>query len=94
MTNGLVTLNGLTDKQLVTVLEAKIHHEGKVFFNPQQVQQVPAPQPNPQGKTLNNNVVVSWHNEEGFKAAIELQANLAGHKIVPVEIVEVIEVVA
>jgi P pilus assembly chaperone PapD len=85
MTNGSVTLNGVTDKQLVAVLEAKIHHEGKVFFNPQQVQQVPAQQPNPEGKTLNNNVVVSWHNEEGFKAAIELQARLAGHKVVAIE---------
>jgi hypothetical protein len=86
MTNGSVTLNGLTDKQLVTVLEAKIHHEGKLFFNPQTVQQAAAvPAPNPQGRTVNNNVIVTWHNEDGFKAAIALQAELAGHRVVAIE---------
>lgn len=81
MTNGSVTLNGLTDKQLVTVLEAKIRHEGAINFNPQLIQQA---QTNPQkpGVLINNNVVINWANEVGFKAAIELQAELLNHRLV------------
>ncbi|QEE27281.1 hypothetical protein FTW19_04195 [Terriglobus albidus] len=86
MTSGSVTLNGLDDKQLVVVLEAKIRNEGKLFFNPQHIQQLPANPARPGGTMLNNNVIVSWQNEEGFKAGIEMQAQLAGHKIVATEV--------
>jgi len=84
MTNGSVTLNALTDKQLVTVLEAKIRHEGMLFFNPQHVQQAQCNPPRP-GVTVNNNVIVTWNNEAGFKAAIELQAELSNHRLVAKE---------
>lgn len=82
MTNGSVTLNGLTDKQLVTVLEAKIHHEGKLFFNPQTVQL----QTIAGNRTVNNNVIVTWQTEDGFKSVIGLLAELAGHKVVATEV--------
>ena len=84
MTNGSITMNGLSDKQLVTVLEAKIRHEGKLFFNPQHIQQV---QFNPvrTGVLANNNVIVSWNDEAGFKAAITLQAELIGYRVAAIE---------
>jgi hypothetical protein len=85
MISGSVTLNGITDKQLVTVLEAKIHHENDVFFDPRHVQQTAMPAPN-QTKTVNNNVIVTWRTDVGFKAVIELQARLAEHRIVPIEV--------
>jgi hypothetical protein len=84
MTNGSVTLNGLTDKQLVTVLEAKIRHEGAIHFNPQQIQQAQFNPPKP-GMLANNNVIVGWSNEAGFKAVIELQAELLEHRLIAKE---------
>jgi hypothetical protein len=84
MTNGSVILNGLTDKQLVTVLETKIRHEGVVLFNPQLIQQVQLNPPKP-GVLLNNNVIVGWSTEAGFKAVIELQAELLNHRLVAKE---------
>jgi hypothetical protein len=84
MTNGSVTLNGLTDKQLVTVLEAKIRHEGSLLFTPQHIQQAQFNPPKP-GILANNNVIVGWNNDAGFKAAIELQAELLEHRLIAKE---------
>jgi hypothetical protein len=78
MTNGSVTLNGVTDKELVVILEAKIRNEGKIGFLPASVQQGGGSAANP----LNNQVLVTWPNEEGFKAVVHLLADLANHRLV------------
>jgi hypothetical protein len=79
MTSGAVTLNGVSDKQLVTILEAKIKHEGLLGFNPQTIQPAHVNPPTP-GSPQSNHVMVTWTNEEGFRAAIALLTELAGHK--------------
>jgi hypothetical protein len=38
MTNGSITINGIDDRGLVTILEVKERNEGKITFNPQQMQ--------------------------------------------------------
>jgi hypothetical protein len=45
MTNGSLTLNGITDAQLDTVIRVKEQHEGALDFNPQQLQPIGNTQP-------------------------------------------------
>ena len=40
MTNGTLTLNGITDAQLDTVIRVKEQHEGVIDFNPQLLQPI------------------------------------------------------
>lgn len=69
-TTGSITINGITDKELVKILEIKIKHEGKFNFNPQQLQ------PNgqrPQGQeTVYNNASFNWNSEQGLAAVHEV----------------------
>ncbi len=46
MTNptGNLVLNGITDAELVKILEVKMRHEHSLNFNPQQMQVCPKPQ--------------------------------------------------
>lgn len=68
--NGSLTLNGLTDKDLVKLLEIKIRHEKYFNFNPQAMQLVNIQtQSGPQ--QLYNNAVLSWSNEQGLEAVQE-----------------------
>jgi hypothetical protein len=69
---GTVTINGVSDTDLVKVLDIKIKHETSVFFNPQQLQAVT--QGNPP-RQIYNNVVLNWQNEDGMFAV---------HKIISV----------
>jgi len=45
MNNGSLTLNGITDAQLDTIIRVKEQHEGVIDFNPQQLQPVGPTQP-------------------------------------------------
>jgi len=48
MNNGSLTLNGITDAQLDTIVRVKELHEGVIEFNPQQLQPIGnVPQPFP-----------------------------------------------
>ncbi len=69
MFTGTVVLNGLSDKDLVRILEVKIKHERVVQFNPQQLQVVGTNQP---GQQLYNNVVLNWQNEDGMEAVHQI----------------------
>jgi hypothetical protein len=40
MNNGSLTLNGITDAQLDTIILVKEQHEGAIDFNPQQLQPI------------------------------------------------------
>jgi len=69
--NGSLTLNGLTDKDLVKLLDIKIRHEKSLNFNPQQMQltniQTQAGQ-----QQVYNNVVLGWANEQGLEGVQEI----------------------
>ena len=64
MYTGSVTLNGLTDQDLVKVFEIKIKYEKALYFNPQQMQQ----QNIPQGGQTYNNAVFNWSDQKGLEA--------------------------
>lgn len=67
---GSITVNGITDSELVKILEIKIHHEGKFNFNPQQLQLLPNRPPNT--PTIYNNAVFSWNSEQGLEAVSDI----------------------
>ncbi len=75
MTGNLV-LDGVSDKELVKILEVKVHHE-RLEFNPQQMQigyqqEAPRSSRQPIQKQIYNNVVLQWKDEEGLKAIQEI----------------------
>lgn len=83
MLTGNITINGIDDKQLRTLLTVKIEHEGSLIFSPNQLQPLPTPQqphrpgqPQPQlpqqHEQIYNNAVVIWNNEAGLKAVKQL----------------------
>ena len=72
--NGTVVVNGITDAELVKILEIKIRHEGHFIFNPQQLVPV-APGRNPQGQAFGahyNNAFFTWTSEQGLVAVHEI----------------------
>jgi hypothetical protein len=73
--NGSLILNGLTDKDLVKLLDIKIRHEKSLNFNPQQMQLT-----NMQTQTgqqqVYNNVVLGWSNEQGLEGVQEIVRTL------------------
>jgi hypothetical protein len=73
MTNGSITLNGITDHDLVIVFEFKERHEGKLFFNPQQMQVAQ----NSPAKSQYNNVILTWQNHAGLEVVMELLHRLS-----------------
>jgi len=76
MTNfsGSITINGITDKELVKILEIKMKHEGQFFFNPQQLQI--SPQNRSGQETAYNNAVFTWGTESGLDAVYQIMAYL------------------
>jgi protein-arginine kinase len=68
--HGSVTLNGVTDKELVKLLEIKMGHESSLSFNPSLMQVQNVPQPGPAGNVAQvyNNVVLGWANDNGLEA--------------------------
>jgi len=75
--NGSITLNGMTDADLVMILQIKEKHESTLDFSPQQLQatQTTANQPSP-GKKFYNNVILIWKNNDGLKAVFQIVENL------------------
>jgi hypothetical protein len=69
--NGSLVLNGISDKELVKILEVKIKHENSLTFNPQQLQTVNS---NIAGKPVHtyNNIVLGWTQENGLEAVQEI----------------------
>jgi hypothetical protein len=68
---GNLVLNGISDTQLVRILDVKIRHEQSLQFNPQQMQ---VQQMNAGGKvtSMYNNVNLVWVNENGLEAVQEI----------------------
>lgn len=63
ISSGVLALNGITDQDLVRILEVKIKHEKHINFNPQQLQ----PQHTQTGQFYNN-VTLGWNSDEGLEA--------------------------
>jgi hypothetical protein len=71
MQQGTLVLNGITDPELVKILDVKIRHENSLNFNPQQMQ---VAQASVGGKIISsyNNVALVWANEDGLEAVQEI----------------------
>jgi hypothetical protein len=65
--SGSITMNGITDQEMVRIWEFKAKNEGAFNFNPQQFQVVSI-----QGQTYNNNVTFHWPGEAGLKVVHEI----------------------
>jgi hypothetical protein len=99
MNNGSITLNGITDAQLDTIIRVKEQHEGAINFNPQQLQPIgntppffpgrppipgqPMPQPPQPVQSMYNNAVVSWPSDEGLGVVLEIIHRLYPNGPVP-----------
>lgn len=70
MITGSVTINGVNDEQLRSVLSIKIKNEAHLTFNPQQLQPLPK-QPN-QAEQFYNNMILAWRDQAGAKAVHEI----------------------
>ncbi len=69
---GTVVINGITDSELVRILEVKIRHEGKFTFNPQQLQPQQTVVGGGKVETFYNNASFSWNAEQGLAAVHEI----------------------
>jgi hypothetical protein len=69
--SGQLVLNGITDPELVKILDIKIKNEVVLNFNPAQMQSGVS---NLGGKQthLYNNVVLGWTSEQGLQAIQDL----------------------
>jgi hypothetical protein len=78
MTNfsGSITVNGITDKELVKILEIKMKHEGQFFFNPQQLQVTNVSRPGLPQESVYNNAVFTWGSEAGLDAVYQIMGYL------------------
>ena len=70
--NGVLTLNGVTDQELVKILEVKIRHENAFNFNPQQMQNAGMTNVGNKPSAVYNNVALHWPNEKGLAAVHEI----------------------
>jgi hypothetical protein len=77
MAGGALTMNGITDRELVIILEVKEKHEGKMIFNPQQMQ--PQNQ-QPSGKQTYNNVMLNWQEHSGLKGVLTILERLSAEE--------------
>jgi hypothetical protein len=68
--HGSITLNGISDKEMVRIWEYKAKDGTKFLFAPNQMQ--PAVGPNNQPNGTYNNVVFSWKDEIGLKVVHEI----------------------
>lgn len=82
MYTGTLVLNGITDRDLVRVLEIKIKSGTRLFFNPQSLQLVSTEpnEPNQTSVQAYNNAVFVWQDEDGLKAIYEIILALLGRK--------------
>lgn len=74
MITGSVTINGVNDEQLRTVLAIKIKNEDVLTFNPQHLQ--PAQKQSNQQEQRYNNMILQWKDHKGVKAIEEILQDL------------------
>jgi hypothetical protein len=63
--NGSITLNGITDKEMIRVWEFKAQNGNAFTFNPQQFQLTGSP-------GVYNNVTFQWNGEAGLRVMHEI----------------------
>jgi hypothetical protein len=68
MTNGIISLNGLTDKQMAKLFEFKASHEGAFNYNVNATQLVQAGP----STSVYNNVNLGWNGDQNLKVIMEL----------------------
>lgn len=79
MDSGSLTLNGMTDEDLIKILEVKAKNEQLLEFNPHLTQPVNLVTPPGQRAIPRyNNVIVNWRSEEGAHLVADLLRQLAG----------------
>jgi len=73
--SGQLVLNGITDSELVKILDIKIKNENVLNFNPAQMQPGIS---NLGGKQTHvyNSVVLGWLNEQGLQAVQDVVQTL------------------
>lgn len=76
MGSGSVTLNGLTDAELIIVLQEKEKANNLFTFNPQAMQ--PANLGGNPPRSGYNNVTLGWNNPQGIHAVMHIL-----HRLVP-----------
>jgi len=89
--HGTITLNGIYDPQLATIIHVKERHESSIKFNPQQMQPIqpnrpgypPQPPPPPGSGEGYDNVVIVWDGENGLVAITEMLHRLYPNLPVP-----------
>jgi len=74
---GSLTINGISDSDLVRIFEIKLKHEKSLAFNPQQLQtamtqQHPGHNPQPIQPQQYNNALFGWQNEDGLEAVHQI----------------------
>jgi len=65
--NGVVSLNGVTEKQLAQIHQFKIEHDGSIQFEVTAAQRSPGSNP-----ATYNQVGVGWSSDDGMKLTITL----------------------
>jgi hypothetical protein len=80
MVNGTGELNftGITDAELVMILQVKEKHEASLDFHPSQMQpgQAAGSPGQPQGRKFYANVRLTWRGDDGLKAAFQIVEGL------------------
>ena len=69
---GSITLNGISDKEMVRIWEYKAKDGNKFTFLPNQLQPVNNPQNSNQFTGIYNNVVFSWKDDSGLHIVHEI----------------------
>jgi hypothetical protein len=92
MRSGTLTINGISDKDLIKILEIKTKYEGDLQFMPNAIQpinQAPQQPHRPGGPTaasaapreqLYNNAVLNFTTDKGLKAVKEILHHLTEHE--------------
>lgn len=78
--SGNITINGITDEDLIKMLEVKKRHEVDLTFDPRQLQPVmEGPNQQQQHQAGYNNAILGWKTEDGLKAVLEILEHLTRH---------------
>jgi hypothetical protein len=67
---GSISINGVNDSELIEILKIKEKHESDMLFNPSQMQPLNENMNGVVKQTAYNNVVLTFHNEDGLKAVL------------------------
>lgn len=74
---GALILDGITDAELIKILEVKEKHEKTVDFQPQGIKPQPGPATGPNaGRKYHNDVRLDCREHDGLKAAHEILGRL------------------